>query len=196
VEACGRAAGICYDKEEKEDYGSFVKRIVNRGHESVLEHAVFSFRIEGVSRALTHQLVRHRIASYSQRSQRYVDEGEFDYITPPAIKDNENAEKIFKDIMLKSEEAYKELRGMEIHKQDARYVLPNAVETKIIVTMNARSLRNFLSLRMKKDAQWEIRDLACRMYDLVHELAPQIFGDLKELRESNLERERGEGIME
>jgi thymidylate synthase (FAD) len=173
-----------------------VKRIVDRGHESVLEHAVFSFRIEGVSRALTHQLVRHRIASYSQRSQRYVDEGEFGYVVPPMIKDNEKAMKIFKDMMLKSEEAYKELRGMNIHKQDARYVLPNATETRIIVTMNARSLRNFLSLRMKKDAQWEIRDLACMMFDLACELAPQIFGDLKALRESNLKPERGEGIME
>lgn len=173
-----------------------MKRIVNRGHESVLEHAVFSFRIGGVSRALTHQLVRHRIASYSQRSQRYVDEGEFDYVVPPMIRDNEKAMVIFKDMMLRSEEAYKELRGLNIQKQDARYVLPNATETRIIVTMNARSLRNLLSLRMKKDAQWEIRDLACMMFDLAYELAPQIFGDLKALRESNLERERGEGIME
>ncbi|MFQ5910175.1 MAG: FAD-dependent thymidylate synthase, partial [Thermoplasmata archaeon] len=86
IETAGRAAGICWDKEEKEDYGSFIKRVVRMGHESVIEHVSFTFRIEGVSRAMTHQLVRHRIASYSQRSQRYVDEGEFAYVTPPNVE--------------------------------------------------------------------------------------------------------------
>ncbi|MFQ6106392.1 MAG: FAD-dependent thymidylate synthase [Thermoplasmata archaeon] len=180
VEAAGRAAGICWDKEEKEDYGSFVKRIVRKGHESVIEHVSFTFRIEGVSRALTHQLVRHRIASYSQRSQRYVDEGEFGYVTPPRIERNEEAKKLFVKFMEDSDGLYHKLREMGIPKQDARFVLPNACESKIIVTMNARSLRNFFRLRLARDAQWEIRRLATEMFDLVYEAAPELFEDLRE----------------
>ena len=99
IETAGRAAGICWDKEDKEDYGTFIKRIVQKGHESVIEHVSLTFRIEGVSRALTHQLVRHRIASYSQRSQRYVDEGEFEYVTPPRIEKNEETRRLFKEFM-------------------------------------------------------------------------------------------------
>lgn len=196
VETCGRAAGICHDKEDKEDYSTFIKRIVKLGHESVLEHAVFTFRVEGISRALTHQLVRHRIASYSQRSQRYVDEGEFGYVVPPTIGKREEALKLFEDSMRQAEETYKSLRTMEIPKQDARYVLPNAAQTKIYITMNARSLRNFFALRLAKSAQWEIRDLACKMFDHVFELAQPIFEDLKSLRSSNLKVPEREGIME
>lgn len=180
VEAAGRAAGICWDKEEKEEYGAFIKRVVKKGHESVIEHVSFTFRIEGVSRALTHQLVRHRIASYSQRSQRYVDEGEFEYVMPPNVERNEEARKLFVDFMEKSKELYDRLRGMGIRKQDARFVLPNACESKIVVTMNARSLRNFFHLRMARGAQWEIRKLAAKMFDLVHDAAPELFEDLKE----------------
>ncbi len=180
VETAGRAAGICWDKEEKEEYGAFIKRVVKKGHESVIEHVSFTFRIEGVSRALTHQLVRHRIASYSQRSQRYVDEGEFEYVTPPNVEGNEEARKLFVDFMEESMGLYDRLRGMGIRKQDARFVLPNACESKIVVTMNARSLRNFFNLRMARGAQWEIRELAARMFDLVHDVAPELFEDLKE----------------
>jgi thymidylate synthase (FAD) len=180
VEAAGRAAGICWDKEEKEEYGAFIRRVVKKGHESVIEHVSFTFRIEGVSRALTHQLVRHRIASYSQRSQRYVDEGEFEYVMPPNVERNEEARKLFVDFMEKSKELYDRLRGMGIRKQDARFVLPNACESKIVVTMNARSLRNFFHLRMARGAQWEIRKLATKMFDLVHDVAPELFEDLKE----------------
>jgi thymidylate synthase (FAD) len=183
VETAGRAAGICWDKEEKEDYGAFVGRVVRKGHESVIEHVSFTFRIEGVSRALTHQLVRHRIASYSQRSQRYVDEGEFEYVTPPRIESNEETRKIFADFIQGSKAVYDRLREMGIRKQDARFVLPNACESKIVVTMNARSLRNFFRLRMARDAQWEIRWLAAEMFDLVHAVAPELFEDLKEVAE-------------
>lgn len=152
-----------------------------------------------MSRALTHQLVRHRIASYSQRSQRFVDEGEFDFVVPPTIKNRDEALRIFEDFMLHAEKIYKKLRTMKIPKQDARYVLPNATHTKIYITMNARSLRNFFSLRMEKEAQWEIRNLACKMFDLVYELAIPIFEDFKRLRDSNFqldEKGEQEGIME
>lgn len=181
VEAAGRAAGICWNKEEKEDYGSFVKRVVRKGHESVIEHVSFTFRIEGVSRALTHQLVRHRIASYSQRSQRFVDEGEFTYVIPPNVEKDEEAKKLFISFMEDSKDLYHRLRDLGIPKQDARFVIPNACESRIYVTMNARSLRNFLRLRLAKDAQWEIRKLAIRMFDLAYEVGPELFEDLKEV---------------
>ncbi len=187
VESAGRAAGICYDKEEKEDYASFIKGIVGRGHESVIEHVVFTFRVEDVSRALTHQLVRHRLASYSQRSQRYVDEGEFGYVVPPSIQESQEAEAKFKEAMDYALERYDELKAMNVPKEDARFVLPNACHTRIVVTMNARSLRNFLKVRMEKHAQWEIRQLAQRMYDLVYAVAPPLFEDLRTLRDSGSE---------
>jgi thymidylate synthase (FAD) len=140
--------------------------------------------------------VRHRIASYSQRSQRFVDEGEFDFVIPPSIEDDEEARKLFEGFMVSAEDTYKKLRAKKIHKQDARYVLPNATHTRIFITMNARSLRNFLSLRMKRDAQWEIRKLASAMFDLAFETAPPIFEDLKTLRDSQPKSADREGIME
>lgn len=187
VESAGRAAGICYDKEEKEDYASFIQGILRRGHESVIEHVGFTFRIEGVSRALTHQLVRHRLASYSQRSQRYVDEGEFGYVVPPSIQESQEGEQKFREAMDHALERYNELKAMDIPKEDARFVLPNACETKIVVTMNARSLRNFLKLRMEKHAQWEIRQLAQKMYDLAYAVAPPLFEDMQTLRDTGRE---------
>lgn len=191
VELVGRAAGICWDKEEKEDYGAFIRRLIRMGHESVIEHASFTFRVEGVSRACTHQLVRHRIASYSQRSQRYVDEGEFGYVVPPRIeKAGGDVLQMYRECVEKAQKTYRELRKKGIEKQDARFVLPNACETKIYITMNARSLRNFFNLRLAKDAQWEIRELAGRMFDLAYEVAPPLFDDLEELRRT---QERGGG---
>ena len=184
VVAAGRAGGVCYDKEEKEDYGKFIMGIVRSGHESVIEHVVFTFRIEGVSRACTHQLVRHRIASYSQRSQRYVDEGEFDYVVPPSIEGSEEAKKEFEETMDFLIKKYEQLKDIGVTKEDARFVLPNACTTTIVVTMNARSLRNFFKVRMEKHAQWEIRTLAGNMYDLVQEVAPELFEDLHTLRDT------------
>jgi thymidylate synthase (FAD) len=187
VVTAGKAGGVCYDKEEKEDYAKFIKGIVRSGHESVIEHVVFTFRVEGVSRACTHQLVRHRIASYSQRSQRYVDEGEFDYVVPPSVQQSEEARKEFEQTMNLLLGEYEKLRDMGVPKEDARFVLPNACTTTIVVTMNARSLRNFLRVRLEKHAQWEIRQLAQKMYDLVNEVAPPLFEDLQNLRDSGTE---------
>ena len=187
VVAAGRAGGVCYDKEEKEDYGKFIQGIVRSGHESVIEHVVFTFRVEGVSRACTHQLVRHRIASYSQRSQRYVDEGEFDYVIPPSVRQSEKARKEFEHTMDLLIGEYEKLRDMGIPKEDARFVLPNACTTTIVVTMNARSLRNFLRVRLERHAQWEIRQLAQEMFDLVNEVARPLFEDLQSLRDAGRE---------
>lgn len=147
------------------------------GHTSTLEHAVFTFSIEGVSRALTHQLVRHRIASYSHQSQRYVKfkGGEFEYITPPMIANNKEMKKKYDAAVEEIGKLYAELTEMGVKAEDARYLLPNAAETKIVMTMNARSLLNFFEHRLCVRAQWEIRDLAQKMLDCVMEVAPEIF---------------------
>jgi len=186
VEVCGRAAGICWDKEEKENYDDFIRRIIKVGHESVIEHAVFTFRVEGISRACSHQWVRHRICSFSQRSQRFVREDEMSYVIPSFdylerhARDDANA--VFAFVMKDVWDAYSELLSLGVKPEDARFVLPNACETKIYWTANARELRHFFKLRLSKHAQWEIRILACKIYDLVVKVAPALFDDLNDLR--------------
>lgn len=145
------------------------------GHESILEHAVYTFEVKGVSRALTHQLVRHRIASYSQQSQRYVNKNEFDYVMPKSIEDNIDAYAKFYQAMDMIDYTYILLKDMGIPEEDARYVLPNACTTNIIVTMNARQLRKFFMIRVCNRAQWEIRELATKMLALCKEVSPTIF---------------------
>lgn len=154
-----------------------IAQIISSGHTSTIEHANFTFAIEGVSRACTHQLVRHRIASYSQQSQRYVsfDKNGFDYIIPPSIKCNKDLLKKFDKFIKKSSELYKNIVDEGIPAEDARFILPNAAETKIVVTMNGRSLLNFFKERMCVRAQWEIRALAVEMYKQVKKVAPNIF---------------------
>lgn len=179
------AAKLCYSKSDVDglitgvltgnDTEKFIDKLKGMGHESPLEHVSFTFAIEGVSRTLTHQLVRHRIASYSQKSQRYVSENDFEYIVPPSIARDSQAKKKFENLMCTIRQAYNELASMDIPKEDARYVLPNATETKIIVTMNARSLFNFFSLRCCTHAQWEIRQLANLMLVEVQKVAPILF---------------------
>jgi thymidylate synthase (FAD) len=188
VVACGRAAGICYDKEKKEDYGSFIKRIISYGHMDVIEHANFTFRIEGISRACSHQLVRHRHSSFSQRSQRYVSEKESDYVLPPLqYLDEEKrreAQELMERYILQSYEVYARLTELGVKKEDARFVLTNAAETKLYWTTNARSLRHFFVMRLDRSAQWEIRELARMVFDEVMKVAPELFEDLKELRDT------------
>lgn len=130
-----------------------------------------------MSRALTHQLVRHRIASYSQQSQRYVKGSDFKYIIPPTIKINKEAREKFETIMQMLAKEYDELNKI-IPNEDARFILPNAAETKIIVTMNARSLKNFFTKRCCERAQWEIRQLADEMLKLCRKAAPELFGKM------------------
>ncbi len=177
------AALTCYSEEvpKKEELGEekieeILDKIKESGHHSVIEHASFTFAIHDVSRSLTHQLVRHRLASYSQQSQRYVDIEDFDPVIPDSIRENDRAEKIFQDLMENIQEAYIDLKEKEeVPLEDARYVLPNATRSNIIVTMNARELWHFFSLRCCKRAQWEIRDMANMMLKLVKEKAPLIF---------------------
>ncbi|MHC1789653.1 FAD-dependent thymidylate synthase [Solidesulfovibrio sp.] len=165
-----------------EKQAAFVARILDSGHESPIEHVSFTFAIAGVSRALSHQLVRHRIASYSQQSQRYVDAAGFDYVLPPKIAAIPEARERFEAAMEQAGAAYAELqeiltrhgRGGQAN-EDARFVLPNACETKLVVTMNCRSLLHFFELRCCTRAQWEIRAMALAMLKRCRAALPVIF---------------------
>ena len=192
-ETVAMAAKLCYspsgigalkDSIEARDQKAFVEKLMKMRHISPVEHASFTFAIEGISRACSHQLVRHRIASYSQQSQRYVNaEAGFNYIIPPVIEKDKKLKEYFEDFMAKTEAAYQYLmKGMnekgiegEAANQDARFVLPNAIETKIIVTMNARELLHFFTMRCCNRAQWEIRQMAEGMLRLVKPVAPTLF---------------------
>ncbi|RLG13861.1 MAG: FAD-dependent thymidylate synthase [Candidatus Nanohalarchaeota archaeon] len=159
----------------KEQTDDFIRRVVAYGHHSVIEHSYFSFSIEGISRACSHELVRHRIASFTQQSQRYVKFNELNTVVPPKIEKNKEAKKIFDESIEKSADAYQKLLDLGIAPEDARYCFPNAAKTNFVVTMNARSLMNFFALRCCKRAQWEIHELAYRMLKLVKEKAPVVF---------------------
>ncbi|WP_411679959.1 FAD-dependent thymidylate synthase [Clostridium thailandense] len=190
---CYSAAGIDQIQEnlENEKALKFLNMLMSYGHESPIEHVTFTFAIEGVSRSLTHQLVRHRLASYSQQSQRYVRLDQFEYIIPPEIEKDDEAREIFIDAMKNSQKAYSRLTeilkeryidtGMDASSaekraiEDARYVFPNACETKIIATMNARTLMNFFRHRCCNRAQWEIKELADEMLKQVKVIAPVLF---------------------
>jgi thymidylate synthase (FAD) len=153
-----------------------LKRVIERGHTSVLEHATFTLSIEGISRACSHQLVRHRMASYSQQSQRRVKLKGGDYIVPPSVAANAKAEEFYRDLMDAAWRGYAKLIEMGIPTEDARFVLPNSAKTNLVVTMNARSLLNFFELRCCLHAQWEIRELAYEMLRRAKKVAPLIFG--------------------
>lgn len=177
------AARLCYSNKEvseimdnftEEKVEKFLNKLVELGHESPFEHVTFTFGIEGISRACSHQLVRHRIASYSQKSQRYVEESNFDYIIPPSIIGTEY-EKDYEYMMFQIQEFYKDLRAMGLEPEDARMVLPNACSTSLIMTMNVRSLLNFLKHRDCNRAQWEIRELARQIMAICKEVAPRLF---------------------
>lgn len=215
------AAKLCYSASgveeisqnlDDESVEKFLNMLMSFGHASPIEHVNFTFAIEGVSRSLTHQLVRHRLASYSQQSQRYVKLNQFNYIIPPAIEGNEKARELFVEVMKEDQKAYdnlveileadalkvlkkevsakrnididdiedKELQGLKrkaekMAIEDARYVFPNACETKIMVTMNARELIHFFNQRCCERAQWEIREMATQMLKLARSAAPVLF---------------------
>ncbi|RLJ08379.1 MAG: FAD-dependent thymidylate synthase [Candidatus Aenigmatarchaeota archaeon] len=161
-----------YDNEKGK---KIIKNLVSYGHHSVIEHATFTFGVEGISRTCTHQLVRHRIASYTQQSQRYVKFTDLDYVTPPTIQRHEEAKKIFHETMKKTAEAYQKLIDIGIPPEDARFVFSNAAKSNIVITMNARELLHIFRLRCCLRAQWEIRELANRMLLEVKKTAPTIF---------------------
>lgn len=168
---------------ERSKQAEFVASIIESGHTSPVEHVSFTFAIQGVSRALTHQLVRHRIASYSQQSQRYVDGSAFDYVMPPAISQNPAARARFEEFMGEVGAAYKDIKELleadgrtgSKANEDARFVLPQAAASSIVVTMNCRSLLNFFEHRCCLRAQWEIRSVAAQMLKECRIVLPEMF---------------------
>jgi len=158
-----------------------MKMAVSSGHESVLEHAVFTFSVKGISRACSHQLVRHRIASYSQQSQRHVNPTKNSdwYVIPKTLNEIYSGDTVtmkkYHKLMKTIADYYQHLINCAIPEEDARFVLPNACKTNIVITMNARELRHFFKLRRALEAQWEIRQMADKMFELVQPIAPNIF---------------------
>lgn len=179
------AARLCYspigveDLDEKLDIRSarkLVRFVIKSGHHSTVEHIYFSFGIEGISRALSHQLVRHRIASFNQQSQRYVKFIEnYEYLMPDSIKNNKKFSDKFSNLVSDTHKLYENMIKEGIEAEDARYILPNASETKMIVTMNARELMHFFTVRCCNRAQAEIRELATIMLKEVKKAAPAVF---------------------
>ncbi|MDH7554659.1 MAG: FAD-dependent thymidylate synthase [Spirochaetota bacterium] len=177
IEEAGRTCYLSLDRITEGSETNFIRRCIMNGHHSILEHASASFRVLGASRAFTHQMVRHRLASFSQQSQRYVNEEEFNFIIPPSIAANNEAKTIFTDFMEQARITYKKLRELSIKKEDARFVLPNALESQIVISANFREWRHIFSLRLEKAAQWEIRSVCMQMLKILQDEAPSVFGD-------------------
>ncbi len=178
------AARLCYSdasigallEKSRCDREAFLEKITSLGHHSVLEHVSFSFGVEGISRACSHQLVRHRLASYSQQSQRYVSQRQrFAAVTPDSIAQRPELNQRYQQKLDEIHSFYVELLEAGIPAEDARFILPNAATTKLVVTMNGRELLHFFSLRCCRRAQWEIQQLAKQMLALVRPLAPILF---------------------
>lgn len=175
IEHAGR---VCYRSTPKNNRAAFLRARLREGHESIIEHAGATFEISGISRACSHQLVRHRVASYSQESQRYVDMADPEIVIPDSVRERPEALAIWQEFMDQVTTMYQALRDQGVYKEDARFVLPNAAATRIVVTMNFRELRHFFRLRITPEAQWEIREMATAMLRLVAPHAPAVFGDL------------------
>ncbi len=174
-----RAARTCYDTTDKmssSDTGTFLKKLFKAGHLSVFEHAGATFRISGISRACSHQLVRHRLASYSQRSQRHVTEKRASYVVPPRVEEAEEVVgKTFGNAMEAAWDSYAELIRLGVPKEDARYVLPNACTTELVMSANFREWLHILKERLASDAQWEIREMCELIYESLSDIAPSVF---------------------
>lgn len=173
------AGRVCYRSESRGDPGSFLRARVREGHESIIEHASATFEISGISRACSHQLVRHRLASYSQESQRYVDMSDPEWVIPPSVAESPEATVAWGQFAERVAATYQKLRQLGVRKEDARFALPNATATRIVVTMNFRQLLHMFRVRISPAAQWEIRAATLRMLELVHPHAPSVFGDLR-----------------
>ncbi|MBI2954906.1 MAG: FAD-dependent thymidylate synthase [Chloroflexi bacterium] len=182
------AARLCYSQisatqlQEKltpTQVESLLRRVISSGHHSVLEHASFTFAIDGISRACSHQLVRHRLASYSQQSQRYVSYKAPDFVTPPSVADDPELSRQFEQAVLAAFAQYRGLVEAGVPVEDARYLLPNATTTRLVMTMNARELMHTCSIRLCVRAQWEIREIFEAIKEEVKKVAPIIGGALQ-----------------
>ena len=178
------AARLCYspsgiseisDKMDHSEVGRMVEMLRRRGHMSPFEHASFTVGIEGLSRAASHQLVRSRIASYSQQSQRYIEQRGFCYVVPPSIGKDDETRRLFEEHMDSVRDLYEQLREAGVPKEDARFVMPQATASSIVMTKNARAWLEWFEIRMCTRAQWEIRVLAHRVHRLLQSAAPNLF---------------------
>lgn len=177
IERCGRTCYKSFDKITEGSAERFIKMLIKNNHLSVIEHASATFRISGVSRALTHQLVRHRLLSISQQSQRYVKEDQFEYILPSSVIANQFGAE-YTNLMESIQSLYTKMVASGVKAEDARMVLPQSCTTEIVITGNFRELRHVIEERISPAAQWEIRELATEMLSILKEKAPSCFGDL------------------
>lgn len=181
IEFAGR---VCYRSADKRSPGSAAKliaKLIAMGHGSPLEHAYATFHISGCSRAMTHQLVRHRLMSVSQQSQRYVDEKSFQYVIPPSVPGERVAE--FRKDMESIRAMYAKWQGHGLKKEDARFVLPNACTSEIVISANFREFRHIFKVRCAPQAQWEIRQACSAMLRALYAHAPSVFQDQMALLE-------------
>ena len=179
IEYAGR---LCYRSQgdgTPKATARFIQKRVAQGHESIIEHSSASFEISGISRSCSHQLVRHRLASFSQESQRYVDMSNPEWVIPPDIVADPEALAIWEATLAQIEAAYQALRTRGIRKEDARFLLPNAAATRLVMTANFRELLHLFRIRISPAAQWEIRQVAIRMLEAVYEQAPNVFGGVR-----------------
>ena len=177
IEQAGRTCYMSFDKVGANSQKDFIKRLIKMGHESPLEHAYATFRIRNCSRAMTHQLVRHRLMAVSQQSQRYVDEEQFDYVVPENMPDEFTAD--FHNDMGIIQEMYHKWRQRGLKKEDARFVLPNACTSEIVVSADFREWRHIFKLRTSPKAQWEIRKACCVMLNILKQYSNACFDDIE-----------------
>ena len=171
----GSSVGELLDGLDEANISRLLSILRESGHMSPYEHASFTYAVEGVSRVATHQLVRHRIASYSQRSQRYVSMDNHGCVLPPEVGNVEGARAIFEECAKKARDAYERMTALGVPMEDARFILPHGWETAVVITMNARELTHFFGLRLCRRAQWEIRETARRMLVLAFGVARELF---------------------
>lgn len=179
IEQAGRTCYMSQGRITETSAARFIRMLISKGHLSILEHAYATFRIGGISRAATHQIVRHRLCSFSQKSQRYVRERESNAVVPPSIASNEAARASFQDALDSGAQAYARLLELGVPKEDARFVLPNATSSEIVISANFRELRHVITMRGSRDAQWEVREMAKRILQIMKAHAPNVFFDLE-----------------
>lgn len=176
IEQAGRTCYLSFDRMDEDSEAGFIRRLIKVGHESPLEHAYATFRVRNCSRAMTHQLVRHRLMAVSQQSQRYVDENQFAYVLPEGLPAEYAGD--FHQDMRTIQQMYRKWRDRGLRKEDARFVLPNACVSEIVVSADFREWRHIFRLRLSPKAQWEIRRACGKMLAILKEHAPACFGDI------------------
>lgn len=191
IEDAARTAYLSFHREIETGGSDFLKMLINKDHISVLEHAQATFRVRGGSRSFTHQMVRHRLCSFTQQSQRYVDESGFGYVVPDSVRNNPKAQNLFRGFMRRAKQVYGELQQLGIKNEDARFVLPNAVESEIVITANFREWRHIFDLRGETEAQWEIRMITIKILKILKEKAPAIFEDFTIDEENQIITKKG-----